>query len=123
MSTEQEKNIALENINTPVTSKVLRSRTFIVSLIALLGVILTLIFKDKEKLEKIEGDLKNPQFLFFLILIILLIIFGYFNKSARIRKATFHATIAFLVAYLAHLDMVFVAFFLVGFVTYFIGDV
>tara|TARA_R110002111_G_C5934036_1_gene367060 strand:- start:281 stop:544 length:264 start_codon:yes stop_codon:yes gene_type:complete len=81
--------------------------------------IISLIVYDEKKIMKLKEDFNKPVFVIFFTCIVTIIILGLNYGSKRIRNAILHATIAFIIAVLAHLDMVFSAFFLVGIFVYY----
>ncbi len=67
-------------------------------------------------------DLKNTNFV---LVLILLILFSYWGlviekNDRRIYHSTRHALVAFMIAYMAHADLVFAAFIGVWLLTYYI---
>lgn len=95
----------------------LLSIVFIITFLAVLYA-----FKDKERFDILKKDFTNPLFLFFITIIIIICITGIAKGSSKTRKAIEHAAIAFIIAYLSRLNMVFLAFFIVGAFVYFIGS-
>jgi hypothetical protein len=101
----------------------MKNRTdFVIALIAFAGLALVFIARDENKMKLIKKDFTNTQFLIFFAAIVALSVIGLWKGSPRVRKATQHAFVAFMIAYLAHIDMIFFAFFLVGIFVYFTGD-
>lgn len=75
---------------------------------------------DEKKAPQLRKDFSDVKFVIFALIILAISIWGIFiSKNKRIQTATRHAFIAFLIAYFAHLDMVFAAFFIVGILVYF----
>lgn len=75
--------------------------------------------KDPKKVAIIEKDFESPTFLRNLALIALVAFLGFHSDYYWHREAAKHAVAAFMIAYLAHLDLVFSAFFLVYIFVYF----
>jgi hypothetical protein len=70
------------------------------------------------RLEVIKRDISNPRFLrnFAFITILFIVIIS--SNSRRNRTAVIQASAAFFIAYLARLDMVFEAFYLIFILAY-----
>lgn len=62
----------------------------------------------RDRFASIHRDLTTPSFVLFTCLIILFGIWGMNHKEYRVRISTQRALIAFMVAYMAHSDMVFI---------------
>jgi hypothetical protein len=76
------------------------------------------IFNHDEKSKILKTDFSSKIFIGMLGLVILISIWGLRNKNMHINISTHRAFVAFLIAYLAHLDMVFGVFGLVWLFTY-----
>lgn len=88
--------------------------TFIVLTI---GVIIAM--QHEEKLEVIKKDFSDPVFVGFLIFIGILVVLGLVSKREKIRKTTVHALVALIIAYFAHVNMIFAVFFLTAIIYYY----
>lgn len=88
-------------------------------------IILSIIFVllDEDKAPLLKADFTRPLFVLVLLFIITLTILGMVvSKDKKINVTTRHAIIAFLAAYFAHINMVFVPYFMVGILVYFTYD-
>jgi predicted permease len=88
-----------------------------VTIVALIAIIYAM--KDEEKFAILKKDFTNPIFTGIFVAIIILSVIGLNVKEGRLKNATRHATIAFVTAYLAHLNMSFAVFFIVGLFVYY----
>lgn len=75
----------------------------------------------KHKLNIILLDFTDPIYLFLFIILFIFVIylFKYYNNDLRIITATKRAIVAFIIAYLAHIDLPHGAFILVFLLTYY----
>lgn len=79
------------------------------------------------RLELIERDLNERVFIFELLIIFIIIsmVFIYTNnnktspQSIKLRQITQKAFMSFLIAYLAHIDMVTTTFFIIWLIVYY----
>lgn len=73
-----------------------------------------------EKFNKLKSDLSDPIFLFLLCIVSFLSwkLLNY-KSDIKIRIATKRAMLALIIAYLAHLDLIFSAFFVVWIFEYY----
>jgi uncharacterized membrane protein len=85
-----------------------------------IGIILAL--RDREKFATLRKDFSDPIFLTALAFIIAFVIYGVNSSQKRVRNATQHSLIAFVIAYLACLNMPFLAFFLTGGYFYYLDE-
>lgn len=83
----------------------------LISIIACIAVLYAL--KDIEKFNILKKDFTNPTFLLFVFVIFIISVWGLTNENDKINDATIKAIIAFITAYLAHVNMVFLVFFIV----------
>lgn len=90
--------------------------TAILLFVVIIGLV---VIRDKNKLQTVLDDFKEPIFIGFFIVIVIITFWGLTRDSKRIVDSTRNAMVGFLIAYLAHLDMVFAAFFLVGIFSYY----
>jgi uncharacterized membrane protein len=91
-----------------------------ISIVALVAVVYAL--RDEERLSVLKKDFTTPVFVGVFVLIIILATIGLSLKEGRAKNATRHAVIAFITAYLAHLNMAFAVFFIVGLFVYYTGQ-
>lgn len=89
----------------------------LICILACIAVIYAL--RNEEKFNLLKKDFEHPVFLFFIVAIIIISIWGLSNDNPHIKDATIKAIIAFITAYLAHLNMVFLVFFIVMIFGYF----
>lgn len=82
------------------------------------------IIYTRNKFQQILNDLSNPIFLFFLIMLILFSYWGlYIEKDdERIRTATGRAISGFIIAYLAHADLMFIAYIVIWIFVFHTGN-
>lgn len=93
-----------------------------INILIILVIVTVIIILDQNKLKTVKKDFTSFTFIGFFLVIVGISIWGLTNKNNRIKTSTRHAVVAFLIAYFAHVDMMFAAFFLVGiFVYYTIG--
>jgi hypothetical protein len=79
------------------------------------------------RLELIQRDLNEDVFMFEILIIVIAIsmIYIYTNNnkthhnSVKMRRVTQKAFIAFIIAYLAHIDMIPATFFIIWLITYY----
>lgn len=83
----------------------------LISIIACIAMLYAL--KDEEKFNILKKDFTNLMFLLFAIMICVISIWGLSNSNEKVKDATVKAIIAFITAYLAHVNMVFLVFFIV----------
>lgn len=77
---------------------------------------------ETTRYQKIVSDLQNPLFVTGFSVIAVMAIYGFFfSKTLKFKKATAAGTSAFIIAYFARLDLVFMPFFLVLFQNYYYG--
>lgn len=78
-------------------------------------IIIIFMIYTRDKYTKIYKDFNNPTFLFFFILMILFTYWGLYieHEDERISNATGRALSGFIIAYLAHTDLIFVAFIVI----------
>lgn len=77
---------------------------------------------ETSRYRKIVTDLQDPLFIVGLLLIVIMAIYGFFfSKTLTFKKATAAGVSAFIIAYFARLDLVFMPFFLVLFQNYYYG--
>ena len=67
----------------------------------------------------IKKDFTNPHFLFFFIAMVLFSIWTLNSGNEKYVTATQYAIVGFVIAYLAHLDMIFTAYIVVWLLHYF----
>lgn len=94
--------------------------------------LLIFILTEGHKFHVITTDFKHPFFIINFVVVILFIIIMYFdpfnfihvNDKDRksMKKATIHATIAFIIALFSHLDLIFGSFFLIWYFVYATND-
>ncbi len=89
-----------------------------------IAVIIFFIIYIQNKHLQIIKDFTNPLFLFFLLFITILAYWGMNIRQdgGRTKRATQRAVMAMIIAYFAHLDLVFVAFLFVWAFVYHTGD-
>lgn len=89
-----------------------------------LAIIIIFMVYSQKKYPQIIKDFTNPQFLFFLLFVIVLAYWGLYIREdeGRTKRATQRAVMALIIAYFAHLDLVFVAFLFVWAFVYHTGD-
>lgn len=92
----------------------------LVSIITCIAVLYAL--RDEEKFNILKKDAQHPVFLSFVIIIIIISVWGLNNKNPRINDATIKAIIAFITAYFAHLNMAFLVFFIVIIFAYYVSN-
>jgi len=82
------------------------------------------VISKKNKWNVIMNDLNDPIFFTFFIstTIFMIYVFSFKKGDSRIHNATERALIAFMIAYLAHLDLPYGAFFITLFLVYFLDD-
>ena len=90
-----------------------------ITIVSLVAIIYAM--KDQERFAVLKKDFSNPIFITIFSVIIILSIIGLSTKNERLKNSTRHATIAFITAYLAHLNMAFAVFFIVGLFVYYNG--
>lgn len=77
---------------------------------------------ETSRYQKIVSDFRNPLFVTGFSLIAVMAIYGFFfSKTLKFKKATAAGISAFIIAYFARLDLVFMPFFLVLFQNYYYG--
>lgn len=91
-----------------------------VSIIVTIAIIYAM--RDEEKFSILKKDFSNPVFLFFFVLIVFFSFLGMNYNDKKINGAVEKATIAFITAYLAHLNMSFAVFFIVAIFAYYFGS-
>lgn len=91
-----------------------------VSIILIIAILYAM--RDEERFGIMQKDFSNPVFLFFFVLIIFFSFLGMNYQNTRINNAVEKATIAFITAYLAHLNMSFAVFFIVAIFAYYFGS-
>ncbi len=81
----------------------------------ILLMIVTFMIYTRDKYNKIVNDFTNPTFLSFFILLLLFAYWGLYieHEDERISHATGRALSGFIIAYLAHADLMFVAFIVI----------
>jgi chromate transport protein ChrA len=82
-------------------------------------VVIGIAIKDENKWPKIRQDFSSVGFVSLFLMTMLIIILGLTSKNDRLQSTARHATVALLIAYFSHLDMIFATFFLVGIFVYF----
>ncbi len=103
-------------------AKKINNTDLYLSLGATLAIIMLMVLRDEDKWKIVKKDFSSISFIGFFLIILALTIIGLNSNNKKIKTSTRHALVAFLIAYLAHLDMVFGAFFLVGIFVYFTDD-
>uniref|UniRef100_A0A6C0EKR4 Uncharacterized protein n=1 Tax=viral metagenome TaxID=1070528 RepID=A0A6C0EKR4_9ZZZZ len=91
-------------------------------ILTLVFVVAVIAIRDEEKLKIIKNDFSNWGFSALFILITILTVTGLIYGNKRVKNTVRHAMVAFMIAYFAHIDMDFAAFFLVGIFVYFTDD-
>jgi hypothetical protein len=91
-----------------------------IAIVALIAIIYAT--RDDERFAVLKKDFTNPVFIGIFVLIVILSIIGLSLQEGRTKNATRHAVIAFITAYLAHLNMAFAVFFIVGLFVYYAGQ-
>ena len=86
-------------------------------------VIFTLIMIfTRQRYDVIYGDFTNPMFLFFLMLFTAFSYWGLHSDRDNVHRATQRAIAGFIIAYLAHADLMFVAYMVVWMFVFHSGD-
>jgi len=91
-----------------------------ITIIALLAILYAT--RDEERFAVLKKDFSTPVFVGVFVLIVILSTIGLNLKEGRLKNSTRHAVIAFITAYLAHLNMAFGVFFIVGLFVYYSGQ-
>ena len=95
---------------------------FQISTYVFFTVILIVNIIHRQKYIKIEDDIHDDIFLFWLGVIICMsigiLLFKNKKESPNLRSALSQAWMAFIIAYFAHLEMVFAAFFFIFILSY-----
>lgn len=91
-----------------------------IAIVALVAIIYAL--RDEEKFSVLKKDFTTPVFVGIFIIIVALSAIGLSLREGRTKNATRHAVIAFITAYLAHLNMAFAVFFIVGLFVYYSNE-
>lgn len=86
--------------------------------IILIGVMIHI----SDSYKAIYTDLTSIAFMIQFFLLLIFVYWGLNHKHDNIRRATQRATSAFIIAYLAHIDMVFTAFMVVWMFVFHTGD-
>ena len=81
-----------------------------------------IILYKHDKVGMIMNDLKKLDFLFSFILLCVISIYSWHSKNKKLKKSSQHAIIAFLIAYLGRLDLVFAAYFIIFIFAYYTDD-
>jgi hypothetical protein len=90
-----------------------------VSVVALISVIY--VMRNEERFSILKKDFSSPLFVGIFTLIVILSIIGLSLKEGKAKNSTRHAVIAFITAYLAHLNMGFAVFFIVWIFVFYTG--
>lgn len=91
-----------------------------ISIISLAAIIYTM--RDEERFSVLKKDFTTPVFVGIFTMIVIFSVIGLTVSKGRLKNATRHAVIAFVTAYLAHLNMSFAVFFIVGLFVYYSGE-
>lgn len=78
--------------------------------------------KDEERFSILKKDFTNPIFLVSFFVICVFTVWGLSTNDSKTNKAIEKAIIAFITAYLAHLNMSFVVFFIIAIFAYYFGS-
>ena len=81
-----------------------------------------LIIYKKNNLHILVNDFKNIWFIFWVIIIIVFTIICWHSNNIKLRLSSEKACVALLIAYLARLDMVFAAYFIIFIFSYYATD-
>lgn len=91
-----------------------------IAIVALIAIVYAM--KDEERFAVLKKDFTTPVFVGIFSTIIILSAIGLSFDEGRLKNSTRHAIIAFITAYLAHLNMAFAVFFIVGLFVYYTGQ-
>jgi len=88
----------------------------IIFMCAMIPLILT-----KHKVNAILNDFRDPvyQFLFILLMILIIYVYKYRQNNEQIMVAVKRGVVAFIIAYLAHIDLPFGVFILIFMISYY----
>ena|SRR3989304_4571801 len=89
---------------------------YIVHLIFLIAITITMISRNKH--ATIYKDLMDPLFIIFTVMIIIFLYMGLNSTDPKINKSTHRAIVAFLIAYMAHADLIFIVPIVIFIITY-----
>lgn len=90
-----------------------------IAVVILLALIIILFSLYDGTFHIIKEDFTNPHFLFFFITMIVFSIWALNSGNQKYVRATQYAIVGFVIAYLAHLDMIFTAYIVVWLLHYF----
>lgn len=96
----------------------------VVYLLLIFVIIMSPIVIQKGRLKVILNDLNDPIFIILSILVSVYVIYvlNYYDTTDKLRHSTLQGLIAFIIAYLAHLDLPYGAFILTFMVVYYLTD-
>lgn len=97
----------------------LNDNKYKIAVIVLLALIIILFSIYDGTFHVIKKDFTNPHFLFFFIAMIFFSIWALNSGNNKYVTATQYAIGGFVIAYLAHLDMIFTAYIVVWLLHYF----
>lgn len=112
--------VKLADVSSGPSGKNMTKLAIGISIVALIAIIYAT--RDDEKFAVLKKDFSTPIFVGVFTLIVILSIIGLNLHEGRFKNATRHAVIAFITAYLAHLNMAFAVFFIVGLFVYYTGE-
>jgi hypothetical protein len=91
----------------------------LIIIVTLLAILFAL--KDQERFAVLNKDFRNRLFVSCFVTVVFFATSGLLFGDDRLKSATKSAIIGFMIAYLAHLNMSFAVFFLVGIFVYYNG--
>jgi len=111
------KAIETENAKTHATEGMMFS---------LVGIVVTAVvlysLRDEERFAVLRKDFTNPVFLTLLVVIVAVYIWGMCSKNLKMNNAVQKGLLAFITAYMAHLNMSVAVFFIVCIVVFYTGS-
>ena len=97
-----------------------KKKEMIVSIFAWVLVVIIILVRHK-KASIIFNDLTRPIFSLSLISIIIFSVYCWHSNNEKLKLSSQKAIVAFIIAYLARLDLVFAAYFIIFIITYYVG--
>ena len=107
-----------ENMGPIPTKSPKVSKEILFSLVVF-GIVVLVIAYNSGKEAVIERDFTSLKFVIPALIVVFLTFWGIYSDDEKINKSARHAFTAFMIAYLARLDMVFSAFVLVWLFVYY----
>ena len=94
---------------------------YYISILGVMVFVVILAYK-KGKRDQIISDFKSPLFILMLMVVITMIMAAQYDKNSRYKTAIKQATIALIISYFAHLDLIFSAFFFTWMISFYYHD-